>query len=65
MPKYAWYRELTRYQWFVLMVCCIGWMFDTMAQQIFSLARKPAIQELMGAQANAAALTDFNRGRAT
>jgi MFS family permease len=49
--KYAWYRELTRYQWFVLMVCCVGWMFDTMAQQIFSLARKPAIQELMGAQA--------------
>ena len=49
--KYAWYKDLTRYQWFVLAVCCIGWMFDTMAQQIFNLARKPAIHDLMGAQA--------------
>jgi MFS family permease len=51
MPKYAWYKELTRYQWFVLAVCSIGWMFDTMAQQIFNLARKPAIHDLMGARA--------------
>jgi hypothetical protein len=49
--KYAWYKDLTRYQWFVLAVCCIGWMFDTMAQQIFNLARKPAIHDLMGARA--------------
>src|SRR5215467_6573333 len=52
MPKYAWYRDLNRYQWFVLGVCCIGWMFDTMAQQIFNLARKSAIHDLMGAQAS-------------
>jgi MFS family permease len=50
-PKYAWYKDLSRYQWFVLGVCCIDWMFDTMAQQIFNLARKPAIRDLMGAQA--------------
>jgi MFS family permease len=49
--KYAWYKDLTRYQWLVLAVCCVGWMFDTMAQQIFSLARKPAIHDLMGARA--------------
>src|SRR5947199_959716 len=46
--KYAWYRELTRYQWFVLSVASMGWMFDTMAQQLFNLARKPAIKELLG-----------------
>ena len=45
------HKELTRYQWFVLGVCCVGWMFDTMAQQIFNLARKSAIHDLMGAQA--------------
>jgi MFS family permease len=50
-PKYAWYKELNRYQWFVLAVCSIGWMFDTMAQQLFNLARKPAIHDLMGARA--------------
>ena len=49
--KYAWYRELTGYHWFVLSVASMGWMFDTMAQQLFNLARKPAISELLGAGA--------------
>jgi MFS family permease len=47
-PKYSWYRELTGYHWFVLSVASMGWMFDTMAQQLFNLARKPAIRELLG-----------------
>ena len=42
-----WYRELTRYHWFVLIVAALGWLFDTMDQQLFNLARKPAIQELL------------------
>src|SRR4051794_32808678 len=46
--NYRWYRDLTRYHWFVLAVASMGWMFDTMAQQLFNLARKPAIKELMG-----------------
>src|SRR5882757_5961587 len=46
--NYAWYRELTGYHWFVLSVASMGWMFDTMAQQLFNLARKPAIKELLG-----------------
>jgi MFS family permease len=46
--KYAWYRELTRYHWFVVIVASVGWMFDTMAQQLFNLARKPALTELLG-----------------
>jgi len=32
----------------VLSVASMGWMFDTMAQQLFNLARKPAIRELLG-----------------
>src|SRR5665811_558615 len=50
--KYAWWRELTGYHWFVLSVASMGWMFDTMAQQLFNLARKPAITELLGAGAS-------------
>src|SRR5438552_18253569 len=46
--KYAWYRELTGYHWFVLSVASMGWMFDTMAQQLFNLARKPALRDLLG-----------------
>ena len=51
--KYAWYRELTRYHWFVLIVASMGWMFDTMAQQLFNLARKPALTELLGGRRRA------------
>src|SRR5689334_24443993 len=50
--NYAWYRELTGYHWFVLSVASMGWAFDTMAQQLFNLARKPAIRDLLGARAN-------------
>ncbi len=42
-----WYHELTRYHWFVLLVAALGWLFDTMDQQLFNLARKPAMQELL------------------
>src|SRR5258708_23823345 len=50
--KYAWYREVNRCHWFVLSVASMGWMFDTMAQQLFNLARKPAIRELLGGHAS-------------
>src|SRR5882757_786592 len=43
----SWYRELSRYQWLVFIVASLGWMFDTMDQQLFNLARRPAIVDLM------------------
>src|SRR5437899_11501826 len=38
-----WYRELTRYHWFVLVIAALGWLFDTMDQQLFNLARKLSV----------------------
>jgi len=35
----------------VVGVAAIGWMFDTMAQQLFNLARVPALRDLMGGSA--------------
>ena len=46
-PHVAWWRELTRYHWFVFLVASLGWLFDTMDQQLFNLARKPAVTELL------------------
>ena len=43
-----WWKELTRYQWFVFIVASLGWLFDTMDQQLFNLARQPAMAELIG-----------------
>jgi len=42
-----WWRELTRYHWFVLMVAALGWLFDCLDQQLFVLARVPAMRELL------------------
>ena len=45
--RFHWWRELTRYQWFVFIVASLGWLFDTMDQQLFNLARKPAVTRLL------------------
>jgi MFS family permease len=45
--KYRWYRELNGYHWFVLIVAALGWLFDCLDQQLFILARQPAMAELL------------------
>ena len=35
-------KDLTGYQWFVFIVCCLAWDMDCMDQQLFALARRPA-----------------------
>jgi MFS family permease len=42
-----WYKELTRYHWFVFVVASLGWLFDCLDQQLFIIARNPAIADLM------------------
>ncbi len=42
-----WYRLLNRYHWFVLLIAALGWMFDCLDQQLFNLARVPAMNELV------------------
>jgi MFS family permease len=46
-PGGPWWKGLTRYHWFVFVVAALGWLFDTMDQQLFNLARKPAMTELL------------------
>jgi MFS family permease len=46
-PGTWWFQEVNRYQWFVLIVAALGWLFDTMDQQLFTLARQPAMMELV------------------
>jgi MFS family permease len=40
-------KDLTGYQWFVFIVCCLAWDMDCMDQQLFALARRPAMVELV------------------
>ena len=46
-PDLPWYRTLTGYQWFVFIVCCLAWDMDCTDQQLFNLARRPAMEELV------------------
>ncbi len=49
-----WWKELTRYHWWILIIAILGWMFDTMDQRLFVMARGRAMQELMAPQHRAA-----------
>src|SRR5688572_12451590 len=42
-------KLLTPYQWFVFIVCCLAWDMDCMDQQLFVLARRPAMESLVPA----------------
>lgn len=44
-----WYKQLTRYHWFVLVVAALGWLFDCLDQQLFILARPAAMKDLVSA----------------
>jgi len=42
-----WWRLLNRYHWFVLVVAALGWLFDCLDQQLFTLSRGPAMKALV------------------
>jgi MFS family permease len=42
-----WWREMSAYHWWVLTVATLGWLFDSMDQRLFVLARTPALRELI------------------
>jgi MFS family permease len=42
-----WWKTLNRYHWFVFVVASLAWLFDCLDQQLFIIARNPAIKALM------------------
>lgn len=54
-----WWREVTRYQWFVFAVASAAWLLDNLDQRLFSLARIPALSSLMGVSASQAQVQAF------
>jgi len=42
-----WWRQLSGYHWFVFFVASGAWLFDCLDQRLFSLARIPALANLM------------------
>jgi MFS family permease len=56
----SWFYQLNRYQWFVLTVCTLGWVFDTMGQQLFNVVRNPAVAALKGMATDAPEVAKFS-----
>lgn len=55
-----WFRLLSWYQWIVLIVCSLGWAFDTLDQQLFALSRSPAIAELLKLPENSSQVSSWS-----
>jgi len=60
-PNAPWYKQLTGYHWFVLIVASAAWFFDCLDQRLFSLARVPALVELMKLPPTDPALQAFGK----
>jgi MFS family permease len=60
-PNLPWWKQLNRYHWFVLIVASAAWFFDCLDQRLFSLARVPALVELMKLPASDPALQAFGK----
>jgi MFS family permease len=43
----SWRRGVTPYQWLVLFVAWLGWVFDSMDSTIYAMVLQPALHELM------------------
>ena len=60
-----WYQGVPRYAWLVLFVSALGWLFDTMDQNLFNLVRNNALASLLFGPAHAAALTKLQQAQVT
>jgi MFS family permease len=49
-PPQKWYSSVTRYQWLVLIIASLGWVFDTFEGQLFNLTRGAMLADILGVQ---------------
>jgi MFS family permease len=60
-PNAPWYKQLNNYHWFVIIVASAAWFFDCLDQRLFSLARVPALVELMKLPPTSPELQSFGK----
>jgi MFS family permease len=54
----AWWRSVTHYQWLVLFVAWLGWVFDAMDATIYAIVLHPALEELLRGHTSTAVGSD-------
>src|SRR5687767_5347081 len=48
-PPQRWYEGVTRYQWLVLVIASLGWVFDAFEGQLYNITRGDMLPELLRA----------------
>ncbi len=54
-----WLKQLSGYHWLVLIVCTLAWSFDCLNQQLFNLARTPALADLLSLSPDASQVSTW------
>jgi MFS family permease len=57
---FSWRTQVSRYQWIVLLVAWLGWVFDSMDGTLYSLVQKPSMAELLGSGASEAIIGQYS-----
>jgi MFS family permease len=55
----SWYAGVTRYQWTVLLIASLGWVFDVFQGQLFAIYKTPAMTSVLGPAATAATVDRY------
>lgn len=55
-----WYEGISRYQWLVLLIASLGWVFDVFEGQIFVASMRDAMPSLLGVKADDPSVTSWN-----
>ena len=55
-----WYSGITKYQWLVLLIASLGWVFDVFEGQIFVASMRDAMPNLLGVAANSPEVNRWN-----
>jgi MFS family permease len=55
-----WYEGITRYQWLVLLIASLGWVFDVFEGQIFVASMREAMPALLGVAPDAPEVARWN-----
>src|SRR3989475_9391358 len=58
----SWRDGVTRYQWLVLFVAWLGWVFDSMDATIYALVLHPALHDLLQVASGGAPVSDSDIG---
>ncbi|MCA9101947.1 MAG: MFS transporter [Planctomycetales bacterium] len=56
----CWYEGITRYQWLVLVIASLGWVFDVFEGQVFVASMRDAMPALLGVAADDPSVTNWN-----